>query len=309
MSFRRLAPVVIAAVLALTGCAGKPSQPERVDRPVRQANSINGYWVSIQRGDTLGKLAHRADVPLERLQRFNPSADTHRLAVGQKILIPTQRERAPSGGPYRYQVRPGDTYAAIARHFGTNSRHIQRANSGVSPTELRVGQLISVPLSSASATAGASRRSSGQAAKASSGSASAPTASSTSGGLPASARRWPWPLDDYRIVRRFGADSRGTLQPMLLATQAGAKAKAVAAGDVRFAGSMRQLGKVVIVHHPENLQSVYALCDTLHVDEGVRVKAGDILCDVGQNSSNQRYDLLFDMRQGGKPIDPREVLK
>lgn len=308
MSLNWLALAAIAAVLVLTGCAGKPNQPERVDRPVRHADSINGYWVSIQRGDTLGKLAHRADVPLERLQRFNPSADTRRLAVGQKILIPTQQERAPSGGPYRYQVRPGDTYAGIARHFGTNSRHIQRANSGVSPTELRVGQLISVPLSGASATASASR-SSGQAAKASSGSASAPTASSATGGLPASARRWPWPLDDYRIVRRFGADSRGTLQPMLLATQAGAKAKAVAAGDVRFAGSMRQLGNVVIVHHPDNLQSVYALCDGLHVDEGVRVNAGDILCDVGQNSSNQRYDLLFDLRQGGKPVDPREVLK
>ncbi|MGM0520869.1 MAG: LysM peptidoglycan-binding domain-containing protein [Pseudomonadota bacterium] len=307
MSLNWLALAAIAAVLVLTGCAGKPNQPERVDRPVRHADSINGYWVSIQRGDTLGKLARRADVPLERLQRFNPSADTRRLAVGQKILIPTQQERAPSGGPYRYQVRPGDTYAGIARHFGTNSRHIQRANSGVSPTELRVGQLISVPLSGASATASASR-SSGQAAKASSGSASAPTASSATGGLPASARRWPWPLDDYRIVRRFGADSRGTLQPMLLATQAGAKAKAVAAGDVRFAGSMRQLGNVVIVHHPDNLQSVYALCDGLHVDEGVRVNAGDILCDVGQNSSNQRYDLLFDLRQGGKPVDPREVL-
>jgi len=95
----------------------------------------------------------------------------------------------------------------------------------------------------------------------------------------------------------------------LLAPQAGAKAKAVAAGDVRFASSMRQLGQVVIVHHSDNLQSVYALCDGLHVDEGERVKVGDLLCDVGQNSSNQRYDLLFDLRQGGKPIDPRDVLK
>lgn len=310
LSLNRLALVVIAAALVLTGCAGNSSQPERVDRPAaRQANSINGYWVSIQRGDTLGKLAQRADVPLERLQRFNPSADPRRLAVGQKILIPTQQERAPSGGPYRYQVRPGDTYAAIARHFGADSRHIQRANSGVSPTALRVGQLISVPLDSASTAASASR-SSGQTTNGSSGSSSsAPTASPTTNGLPASARRWPWPLDDYRIVRRFGADSRGTLQPMLLATQADAKAKAVAAGDVRFAGSMRQLGQVVIVHHSDNLQSVYALCDGLHVDEGERVDVGDMLCDVGQNSSNQRYDLLFDLRQGGKPIDPREVLK
>ncbi|MYL23988.1 LysM peptidoglycan-binding domain-containing protein [Halomonas alkaliantarctica] len=285
----------MTALLTLTGCASNPSQPERVERPTKQAGTLNGNWISVQRGDTLGALARRANVPLERLQRFNPSADPRRLAVGQKLLIPTQQERAPSGGPYRYQVRPGDTYTAIARHFGTQSAHIQRANSGVSPTALRVGQVISVPLNGGSASRASS--------------AASTASGSVSEKPPASARRWPWPLDDYRIVRRFGADGRGTLQPMLLATQAGANAKAVAAGDVRFAGSMRQLGKVVIVHHPDNLQSVYALCDTLLVEEGDQVNAGDALCKVGQNSSTQRYDLLFDLRQGGKPIDPRQVLK
>ncbi|GGC84066.1 hypothetical protein GCM10011382_12820 [Vreelandella lutescens] len=110
-------------------------------------------------------------------------------------------------------------------------------------------------------------------------------------------------------MRRFGADSRGTLQPMLLATQEGARAKAVAPGEVRFADSMRQLGEVVIVHHADNLQTVYALCERILVRIGDQVSAGDDLCDVGQSNTTQRYDLLFDLRQGGKPIDPRQVLR
>ncbi|PRY65668.1 LysM domain-containing protein [Vreelandella songnenensis] len=263
--------------------------------------------MEVQRGDTLGKLANRANVPLERLERFNPGVNAKRLAVGQRLLIPTQNERAPSGGPYRYQIRAGDTYSSVARHFGTTSGRIQSANPGTSPTALKVGQVVSVPLSGSAPRSGSSSGGSSSSGSTASSRPAAPAQAPAS--LPASARRWPWPLEDYRIVRRFGADDRGTLQPMLLATQAGAKAQAVAPGEVRFANGMRQLGEVVIVHHADNLQTVYALCERTLVSVGQQVKTGEALCDVGQSSTSQRYDLLFDLRQGGKPVDPRQVLR
>lgn len=302
----RLIGVLSSCLLAgiLAGCASSPPSPSQ-RAAVPSASQISGDWVQVQRGDTLGKLAAQANVPLERLQRFNPGVDAHRLEVGQRLLIPTQQERAPSGGPYRYQIRPGDTFSSIARHFGTTSGRIQSANPSASPTNLRIGQVVSLPLSS-SAPRSSSQRS------ASSSSANRPAAapsSAPSQALPASARRWPWPLDDYRVVRRFGPDSRGTLQPMLLATQAGAQAKSVAPGEVRFADSMRQLGDVVIVHHADNLQTVYALCERILVSVGQQVGTGDALCEIGQSDATQRYDLLFDLRQGGKPIDPRQVLR
>ena len=288
-----------AFALLTTGCA---STSDNASKPFSSAQTPyeNGLWVPIQSGDTLGKIAQRVDVPVERLQRFNPSVDPRRLVVGQLLLIPFQQERAPLAGPYRYQIRSGDTFSAIARHFGTRTQAIINANPGISPTALRIGQLISVPLSG-----GTNRPTTPASGIPDTAVSSGPP---PTGSLPDSARRWPWPLEDYRIVRRFGPDDRGTLQPMLLATQAGAKATAVAAGEVRFAGSMRKLGKVVIVHHPDNLQSVYALCETLLVEEGTRVESGDVLCDVGLNRSG-RHDLLFDLRQGGNPIDPRRVLK
>ncbi|WNL43880.1 LysM peptidoglycan-binding domain-containing protein [Halomonas sp. PAMB 3264] len=292
---------LLAGVLG--GCAGSsPSSGQRVSvgSSASGTSAINGQWVEVRRGDTLGELANRAGVPLERLERFNPGVNARGLAVGQRLLIPTQQERAPSGGPYRYQIRPGDTFSKVARHFNTTAGRIQSANSGTSPTALRVGQVISVPLSGASAARAASSNAS------SSASRPAPTPSAS---VPSSARNWPWPLEDYRIVRRFGTDSRGTLQPMLLATQAGARAQAVAPGEVRFADGMRQLGEVVIVHHADNLQSVYALCDNILVSTGQNVSAGEPLCEVGQSNATQRYDLLFDLRLGGQPIDPRQVLR
>ncbi|PMR75003.1 M23 family metallopeptidase [Billgrantia endophytica] len=296
--------LTFAVLLLLTACAGRSGDVQRSGDP-----GIGGQWVTVQRGDTLGSIAARADVPLARLQRFNPDANPNRLAVGQRLLVPTQQERAPSGGPYRYQIRPGDTYSGIARRFKTTPARIQSANPGTEPTRLRVGQVIQVPLQGAVASAAPASGSQGTASSSGSGATRTPPPTPDTSSLPGSARNWPWPLDDYRVVRAFGSDSRGTLQPMLLATSRGARAKAVADGDVRFAGSMRQLGRVVIVHHPDNLQSVYALCDSILVEDGARISRGTPVCEVGFSNTTERHDLLFDLRLGGKPIDPRRVLR
>lgn len=297
----RLAGLILVSLMA--GCATSPSQTQRLD-------GVAGDWLVIQRGDTLGAIARRADIPLERLQRFNPGIDARRLAVGQRILVPSTQERAPSGGPYRYQIRPGDTYSSIARRFGTTPSRIQAANRQLDPGKLRVGQLVQVPLSGGAVATASRSGSSGSTRTARNTSQPAPTpARAEPGPLPSGAKAWPWPLDDYRVVRQFGPDSRGTLQPMLLATGNGKQAKAVADGEVRFASSMRQLGQVVIVHHADNLQSVYALCEKLSVAEGDSVKRGTPVCDVGYSNATERNDLLFDLRHAGKPIDPRKVLR
>ncbi|WP_251978046.1 murein hydrolase activator EnvC family protein [Salinicola avicenniae] len=255
-------------------------------------------WITVQRGDTLGKIAQRADIPLLRLQRFNPGVDSRRLAVGQRLMLPSRQERAPGGGPYRYQVRRGDTYYSIARRFGADPARLQSANPGISPSALAVGQLIQVPLGGAAV---ASR----------SGGSSRPASRTLPdpGPLPGSARHWEWPLSDYRVARRFGKDAHGTLQPMLLTTTSAATAKAASNGSVRFASGMRQLGQVVIVHHSDNMQSVYAFCDKLLVNVGQEVSAGTPLCEIARDGGNQRYHLLFDLRHGGKPVDPARVLR
>ncbi|WP_236645372.1 M23 family metallopeptidase [Aidingimonas lacisalsi] len=293
---RYLVVMLIVILGVLAGCASTPKSTQRM-------NTIAGNWIEVQRGDTLGGIARRAGVPVERLSRFNPGVDPEHLAIGQRLLVPTLRERAPFKGPYRYQVRPGDTFSSIARRFDTQASSLQQANPGTAPTRLAVGQLINVPLvHSPTATASAERQRSATAAPTSS------KAPATDNGLPDETDDWSWPLADYRIERRYGKDGHGTLQPMLLSAQADEHAKAVADGEVKFAGSMRKLGRVVIIHHPNNLQSVYAQCDALDVDAGNRVEQGSSLCRISQDDATQRSVLLFDMRRGGKPVDPERIL-
>ncbi|MCW4151816.1 M23 family metallopeptidase [Halomonas sp. 18H] len=295
---------LIGLTLLLSGCAAQSHGPsgDTATGATASHKNIAGNWVAIRRGDTLGSIAQRADVPLVRLKRFNPDVEPRSLAVGQRVLVPSQRERAPSSGPYRYQIRPGDTFSSVARRFATSAQVLASANQGVEATDLKVGQMIQVPLDGSSADATVEANPRPATTGASSASASAPTDAASSN------RQWPWPLDNYQIARRFGKDDHGTLQPMLLSTHQGARAMAVADGQVRFANSMRQLGKVVIVHHPDNLQSVYARCRSLVVESGEQVQAGSPLCQVGQ-ASNGQHQLLFDMRQGGKPMNPARVLR
>ena len=52
--------------------------------------------------------------------------------------------RCPAGTmPYR--VRSGDTFFSIARRYNTSVDALLRANPGVDPDMLRVGQIICVP--------------------------------------------------------------------------------------------------------------------------------------------------------------------
>ncbi|WP_168013028.1 LysM peptidoglycan-binding domain-containing protein [Halomonas salinarum] len=287
--------VLFLTALLLVGCAGHGGWNQSV---------TPGNWISVKRGDTLGELASQAGVPLERLQRFNPGVKARSLAIGQRLLIPTHQERAPYGGPYRYQVRPGDTYAGIARHFGTRTRRLSAGNPGISASSLRVGQLIQVPMNDANVSRSAS---SGASSSSRSSASSTQKRSAPSGPLPSSAGSWPWPIDNHQVTRSFGKDARGTLQPMILSSASSDEARAVADGEVRFAGSMRQLGRVVIVHHANNLQSVYALCRSLSVSAGESVSRGHTVCRTSSGDSGN--ELLFDMRRAGKPIDPRRVLR
>nr|WP_229808871.1 LysM peptidoglycan-binding domain-containing protein [Salinicola rhizosphaerae] len=279
---------MLGFALFLTGCASSGIS----------GRSSDG-WITVQRGDTLGEIASQADIPLLRLQRFNPGVDSRRLAVGQRLLLPTTQERAPGGGPYRYQIRRGDTLYSIARYFGTSPTGVVSANAGLDPSDLAIGQLIQVPMGSG----GSGSRTA---------SSSAPAASRElpdPGPLPSSASHWRWPLDNYSVARRFGKDANGTLQPMLLATQSPATAKAASAGTVRFANGMRQLGHVVIIHHADNMQSVYAFCGQLLVSEGDSVAEGAPVCQISHADNTNRYHLLFDLRHGGKPVDPARVLR
>ena len=117
-----------------------------------------GFLHQIRSGDTLYALASRFGTTVDAILRANPGTDPASLRVGQLLCIPTAAVPGRPPGPppgrppgvacpggFLYQIRAGDTFYAIARAHGMTVDTLRRANPGVNPSSLRVGQLICIP--------------------------------------------------------------------------------------------------------------------------------------------------------------------
>ncbi|GAB6087828.1 LysM peptidoglycan-binding domain-containing protein [Alkaliphilus crotonatoxidans] len=104
---------------------------------------------TIRAGDTFFNLAQRFNTTVEAIQRANPGVDPNNLQIGQRICIPGRPTPPPPGacpsGTTAYTIRSGDTFFSLARRFNTTVEAIQRANPGVDPNNLQIGQRICIP--------------------------------------------------------------------------------------------------------------------------------------------------------------------
>ena len=118
----------------------------------------------------------------------------------------------------------------------------------------------------------------------------------------------PWPLQG-RIVAGFHsrpAPGRPRLAGVQLAPRRhGGQVKAIAAGQVRFAGWFGGYGLMMILDHGDGLMTVYAHNDALYKRVGEWVDVGDVLADAGSTGWVRTTRLYFEVRDGGKPVNPR----
>lgn len=120
----------------------------------------------------------------------------------------------------------------------------------------------------------------------------------------------PWPLSGS-LRTGFGGrlpDGRSA-EGWLIAGTAGAEVRAISHGRVAFADWLKGYGLIVIVDHGDGWMSLYANNDALLKDGGDWVRAGEPIATVGSSGGQGRPALYFELRQGSKPVDPRNWLK
>lgn len=102
---------------------------------------------TIKAGDTFFALAARFGTTVEAIIRVNPGVDPNNLQIGQVVCIPMAGP-APTCPPGNvvYVVKAGDTFYALAARFGTTVEAIMKANPGVDPKKLQIGQRICIPI-------------------------------------------------------------------------------------------------------------------------------------------------------------------
>ncbi|HEY7558911.1 MAG TPA: peptidoglycan DD-metalloendopeptidase family protein [Candidatus Binatia bacterium] len=93
-----------------------------------------------------------------------------------------------------------------------------------------------------------------------------------------------------------------------IAAPAGAEVKAPSGGKVTFSGPAKGYGNLVQIDHGEGMVTRYAHNDTNLVSAGDEVRPGQTIAIVGSTGRATGAHLHFEVRQGGKPVDPSVII-
>ena len=83
---------------------------------------------------------------------------------------------------------------------------------------------------------------------------------------------------------------------------------AAASGRVMYTGTgIRGYGKLIVIKHDNNFNSVYAHNREILVKEGQNVTRGQRIAELGDTDADTPK-LHFEIRKSGKPVDPAKYL-
>ncbi len=239
-------------------------------------------------------------------------------------VIPSRSVQRPPPAPARdgdsAMVKRGDTLYSIAFRNGLNVNDVAAWNGLVPPYTIYPGQRLrlrpsrptlpaatattstAAPASIATSNATTGNVATGNVAAGSTSAATLPAVPA----LPAAAFAWRWPTDGSVIAHFASGDP--TRQGVDIAGKQGQPVRAAADGVVVYSGAgLVGYGELIIIKHDEHWLSAYGHNRARLVNEGQRVKVGDVIAEMGHSGAS-RDMLHFEIRLDGKPVDPERYL-
>lgn len=314
-----------------------------------------GTAVTLQQGETVDMIARRYGVPTWAILRANNFADASRVQPGTRLVIPSYQ--APGGGvaavhqnsaprsapapsytpaPKQQQasggtvhiVGHGDTLYSLGRRYNVNYYTIAQANGIQDFSSLRVGQRLTIPGATASATSAArggpfspppSHRADAPTPTQVSTTASTPAPQKVAVVSPAEDEEEPrslggspqfrWPVRG-RVISGYGAKANGQHNDGInLAVPEGTEIKAAESGVVAYSGNeLKGYGNLVLLRHADGWMTAYAHNSQLLVKRGDKVSRGQTIARAGQTGGVNSPQVHFEIRKGSTPVDPTKYL-
>lgn len=193
-----------------------------------------------------------------------------------------------------YVVQRGDTLYSIAQRHGTTVANLSSLNRISNPSQLEVGQRLTVR----GGTAARSSAPTATASRASAASSSQPTRAAD-----AAAISWEWPVRG-KVITQFSNTTRG----IDIAGTVGTPINSAADGTVSYVGNgLRGLGNLVLVTHSNGFITAYAHNSRITVQTNERVKKGQKIAELGDTDTTSPR-LHFQVRRNGTPVNPLSYL-
>jgi lipoprotein NlpD len=267
---------LLLIVLLSAGCASKVTAPVRdgaggVSTGVTVPAPASGFH-TVRQGDTLLGIARQYGVTLPDLVAWNNVTDPNQIHVGQTIRV------APEGAAPVAIAAPGSAGTVV---------------TPVPPTGTEAGSvpLLREPIGGRAPLA----------------ESAVPEQPSPVVGEPAPAvvsGQWQWPTTGALVAGFNEASNKG----LDIGGSVGDPVYAAAAGKVVYAGSgLRGYGKLIVIKHNQEYNSVYAHNDKLLVKEDDQVVQGQKIAELGSSEAD-RPKLHFEIRKQGKAVDPMGYL-
>ena len=97
---------------------------------------------TIKSGDTFYSIAKSFGISLESLIATNPGIEAEELYIGQIICVPA----ICSYGTLAHLLKKGDTIYKLSLQYNVTVDKIVKANPGINPDNLTIGEVICLPL-------------------------------------------------------------------------------------------------------------------------------------------------------------------
>ena len=112
------------------------------------AQNGNNYFLhTVSRGQSLYSIANMYHVAVDDIVRLNPGSDKQ-IRAGEALKIPQVNSSSSSKNGRFHTIQAGETLYQLTVKYNISAQAICDANPGLSASNFRVGQVISIPTES-----------------------------------------------------------------------------------------------------------------------------------------------------------------
>ncbi|HEY9704403.1 MAG TPA: M23 family metallopeptidase [Allocoleopsis sp.] len=275
----------------------KPNQPEDICPEIPIIKRIIKY--KIQPKDTLESIANQYNILPDTIVALNSNVLDGKVREGEELLIP------PING-FFIKVNPGQTYTEIAAQYVINAGLIFEANG----CQEKPPEYVFIP------TSRFAKNNINEPPIEPNPNNSNPNnnnqTNNNQGGLKNPLNGVMTILFDYEWQTNPDSGKRVFHSGIDLMAFEENPVFVVADGEVAFAGKKGNYGNLVVVNHPNGMQTRYAHLSKIYINEGKKVIAGEPLGTVGNTGkpdikqSHLHFEIRMQTPQGWMSEDPKK---